>query len=265
MFYSMPRSRSSDDAQAVIDLKRAGCTDREISLLTGVPINTIRLWRSRGISRNAKRALGLGGLCSTCGLEAHDFASLPRVTYAYLLGVYLGDGCLGRNRTSWVLRIALDMSYPAIIEECCDAVELIRGGRRPTPRPDRRSQACVRVESTWRGWICLFPQHGPGHKHRRNIGLTGWQQQLVDDAPQAFLRGLIHTDGWRGLNRVHVKGRDYAYPRYQFSSRSDDIRKLFTDTCDKLGIEWRPWARYHVSVARRESVALLDTFIGPKT
>jgi hypothetical protein len=29
-------------------------------------------------------------------------------TYAYLLGIYLGDGRLARNRTSWTLRIALD-------------------------------------------------------------------------------------------------------------------------------------------------------------
>jgi hypothetical protein len=31
-----------------------------------------------------------------------------------------------------------------------------------------------------------------------------------------------------------------------------------------LGIEWRQWTRYHVSVAKRESVALLDTFVGEK-
>jgi hypothetical protein len=64
---------------------------------------------------------------------------------------------------------------------------------------------------------------------------------IVDAEPQAFLRGLIHTDGWRGLNRVRVKGKDYAYPRYQFSNRSDDIRKLFTGACEKLGVEWRQW------------------------
>ena len=39
--------------------------------------------------------------------------------------------------------------------------------------------------------------------------------------------GLIHSDGWaRGVNKVHVKGRDYEYPRYQFSNRSDDIRRF---------------------------------------
>jgi hypothetical protein len=72
-----------------------------------------------------------------------------------------------------------------------------------------------------------------------------------------------------------VNGRDYEYPRYQFSNRSDDIRRLFTDACDQLGVEWRSWTRYHISlatvdarpisVAKRESAALLDSFIGPKT
>jgi hypothetical protein len=67
------------------------------------------------------------------------------------------------------------------------------------------------------------------------------------------------------VNRVHVKGKDYEYLRDQFSNRSDDIRKPFTGTCDKLGVEWRPRTRYHISVAKRESVAPLDPFIGPKT
>jgi hypothetical protein len=51
---------------------------------------------------------------------------------------------------------------------------------------------------------------------------------------------------------------------YQFSNRSDDIRRLFTDACDRIGVAWRPWGRFHVSIARCEAVATLDTFIGPK-
>ena len=92
-----------------------------------------------------------------------------------------------------------------------------------------------------------------------------WQREIVDAHPDRFLRGLIHSDGWRGQNRVTVKGRRYAYPRYQFSNRSDDIRALFTYACDLVGVEWRPWGRWHISVARRSSVALLDQFVGPKS
>jgi hypothetical protein len=94
--------------------------------------------------------------------------------------------------------------------------------------------------------------------------LADWQREIVDEKAGPFLRGLIHSDGWRGVNRVRAKGTDYVYPRYQFSNRSDDIRKMFTDACDRLGVEWRPWTRWHISVARRESVMLLDSFIGPK-
>jgi hypothetical protein len=88
---------------------------------------------------------------------------------------------------------------------------------------------------------------------------------IVDQVPASLLRGLIHNDGWRGVNRVVSKGKVYEYPRYQFSNRSDDIRRIFTDACDGLGIEWRRWTRFHISVAKKESVALLDSFVGPKS
>jgi hypothetical protein len=94
--------------------------------------------------------------------------------------------------------------------------------------------------------------------------LQPWQRELIERDPRGLIRGLIHTDGWRGVNKVHVKGRDYAYPRYQFSNRSDDIRRIFTDACDLLDIAWRRWGRWHISIARRDSVALLDEFVGLK-
>jgi hypothetical protein len=66
------------------------------------------------------------------------------------------------------------------------------------------------------------------------------------------------------MNRVRVNGKEYAYPRYNFTNHSADIQRLFTDTLDQLGIAWRQMNRYNVSVARREAVAALDAFIGPK-
>jgi hypothetical protein len=241
-------SRPIADVRAVLDLKAEGWTDRETWELTGVPINTIRAWRNRGLSAAAKQRLGMVEMCPLCGDEPHDVRSLPRDSYSYLLGVYLGDGCLARNGTSWTLRVALDDGYPGIVSECCDAIAAVRGEQRRPPLPT--VEANDGSSSLRRGgrWVCLFPQHGPGPKHHRKIELAPWQREIVDAAPQFFLRGLIHTDGWRGLNRVSVKGRLYSYPRYQFSNRSDDVRKLFTDACDQLGVEWRQWTRFHVSV-----------------
>ena len=261
----MPAARTADEVALVLALKEKRWTDRRISDRTGVPVNTIRGWRRNGISLSAARILGgAPPQCPACGTEPHDFSALPGAVYAYLLGLYLGDGCVSRSgRGSSALRIALDEAYPGIVNECCDAIEQVRG-RRPKPRRPHRDDHYWSVESTWKAWACFFPQHGPGKKHQRKIELADWQKAIVDAHPGRFVRGLIHSDGWRGINKVRVKGHDYEYPRYQVSNGSDDIRGLFTYACDLLGVAWRPWTRFHISVARADAVAILDRYVGEK-
>jgi hypothetical protein len=118
--------------------------------------------------------------------------------------------------------------------------------------------------SYWKHWPCLFPQHGPGRKHERRIALVPWQQQLVDAHPKQLVRGLIHSDGSRHINRIKHPKRTYEYARYEFTNRSDDIRRIFCAACDQIGAQWRVMNRESISVARRASVARLDEFIGPK-
>jgi hypothetical protein len=249
--------KSPAEIRHALDLVGNGLTHAEIATQLDVPVGTLRTWLYRGPPR---RVIRPG--CATCGAE-HDLAGADADSYAYLLGVYLGDGYLasqgGGPRS---LRVAMDVAYPGIIEEVAQAICAVRG-QRPWVGRDRRTNT-VRIVSYWREWPCWFPQYGAGRKHERRIELETWQRAHVEMSPGAFLRGLIHSDGWRGVNRVRVKNRDYAYPRYQFSNRSEDIRRLFTDACELLGVAWRPWGRYHVSVARSRDVALLDRFVGPK-
>lgn len=115
-----------------------------------------------------------------------------------------------------------------------------------------------------------FPQAGPGKKHLRTIRLADWQLALTSAYPTALIRGLIHSDGCRSINRVSrtlPSGRQtqYEYPRYFFSNLSADIRRIFCDHCDLLGIRWTISNPRNVSVAHRGSVALLDEFVGPKS
>ena len=140
-------------------------------------------------------------------------------------------------------------------------------------RPDNRvalmqKQGCTEVSSYSRHWPCLFPQHGPGKKHLRKIELAGWQQVIVERHPGEFARGLLHSDGYRGVNRVRRRwgGRDhwYEYPRYLFVNESADILRLCGETLDRLGVEWRFSKPNTISVAKRGAVARLDEFVGPK-
>jgi hypothetical protein len=108
------------------------------------------------------------------------------------------------------------------------------------------------------------PQHGPGLKHSRPIVLVDWQQRIVNAHPDQLVRGLIHSDGWRGINRIRHPRKTYEYVRYEFKNMSADIRGIFCNACDALGVEWRRMREDTISIARRDSVAKLDAFIGPQ-
>ena len=202
--------------------------------------------------------------CPRCGATPHDWAALPGSAYAYLLGAYLGDGHIARGaRNVYCLRIYLDSRYPRIIHEVAEAMEAILPGK-TAHRALHSTAALVEVNMWSKQWPCLFPQHGPGKKHERPIVLTDWQQEIVDARHREFLRGLIHSDGCRHINRVWHGSKAYEYSRYNFTNVSADIRALFCQSCDALGIAWRRMNARNISVARREAVAALDAFVGPK-
>lgn len=79
------------------------------------------------------------------------------------------------------------------------------------------------------------------------------------------MRGLIHSDGCRCINRVRRRGRVYEYPRYLFTNKSIDIQEVFLEACGRLGVDARRNNTWSISVARREAVNKLDAIVGPKT
>jgi hypothetical protein len=160
-----------------------------------------------------------------------------------------------------VLRVSCDQKYPGIVddvERCIAAVH--------PDRPVHRVAApgVIVVQNGWKHWPCLFPQHGPGRKHDRPIVLAPWQQRIVDAHPEQLVRGLIHSDGSRHINRIRHPKKTYEYVRYEFTNRSEDIKGIFCEACDAIGVQCRVMNRDSISVARRDSVARLDEFIGPK-
>ena len=186
-----------------------------------------------------------------------------------MLGIYLGDGYVSKaSSLSPVLEISLDPRYPGIVDECLWAVRLAVGAEAKASRRTTPKGEAIRLVATSPLWPLVFPQHGAGKKHERVIALASWQQDLVDRFPRQFLRGLIHADGSRVINRFQVNLvsglREYAYPRYFFTNLSADIQGLFCASCARLGIRWTRSSDKNISVADRRSVALLDSFVGPK-
>jgi hypothetical protein len=230
-----------------------GASDWAIAGITGIPRSTVRNWRKHP-RRGPQRP----------GAPAPWRPSRP-AEYAYLLGLYLGDGCLDPRGSP--LMISLDARYQGIVASAQEAIEATVPGIRV--RRQQRLENLVVVVASWPGWRAAFPQHGPGRKHMRPIELEIWQREITTRFPRELLRGLIHSDGCRTINRFRTKlpsGRvaAYEYPRYFFSNLSEDIRRIFCEHCELLGIRWTQSNPRNISVSHRKSVALMDEFIGPK-
>jgi len=134
------------------------------------------------------------------------------------------------------LRVFMDSRYPGIIAEVLEAMRVVMPTSIASDQP--------------------HPRHN----------VVEWQEAIVDREPEAFVRGLLHSDGCRVMNRIVVNGKDYAYPRYFFSQVSKDIQDIFCRALDRLGIHYTFSRRgLDVSIARRESVARLDSFVGKKS
>ncbi|HUP84112.1 MAG TPA: hypothetical protein VM143_00460 [Acidimicrobiales bacterium] len=245
-------TRSAAEVATALALAEQGRSATEIALLTGVPRSTLRHW----LPSARRPPTPPWVFCPRCNEEAE----LDEAAYVYLLGLYLGDGCISKQpKGAWRLRISQTARYLDHIEECAIAMRAIL----PNNVFIQPRTGCVEIGSSSKHWPCLFPQYGPGRKHERPIVLAPWQQDLVEQYPRLLLRGLIQSDGCRDHNFAITRGRRYEYPRYSFSNASDDIRRIFTDACDRLDVHWTAPSARVVAVARRADVAFLDTFIGP--
>jgi hypothetical protein len=248
---------------AALDLVEAGLNDCEIARILGVPRPTVRDWRRPPYaSRRPSR-----GVCPRCWRPTRTVRA-DAEDYAEILGLYLGDGCISEGSRTSRLRIALDAKYPLIIEEAKGLLErMLPENRVGLVRAPGGTMYFVSVYS--QHLVCLFPQHGPGPKHKRPIVLEEWQTRTLEASPFAFLRGCIRSDGCVFVNRTDIhRTRPYEYLSYQFSNMSHDIVELFLGACDRVGVATRVnqsrRGLWTVRINRRESVARLREHVGLK-
>ncbi|WP_069887193.1 helix-turn-helix domain-containing protein [Streptomyces luteocolor] len=259
-------SHATEVRQRALTLLRSGARNAEVARTLNVPLGTISYWLHMDRAKRGECPGRHDPQCPRC-----DGRDLDEAAYSYLLGLYLGDGHIvqySRHRVP-SLMITCGDTWPGLKDDCEQAMR--------TVFPDNSvcrvaKVGCQNIKVYSNHLRCMFPQHGPGKKHERTIALEPWQQEIVGTRPWELVRGLIHSDGCRITNwttrLVAGERKRYEYPRYMFTNKSDDIRRLYTDTLDKLGVAWTHCTRhgnaYNISVARKASVALMDTHVGPK-
>jgi hypothetical protein len=254
---------SRDTYDQVRTLIAEGLDSSEISRRTGLPRSTVRYWRT---GQPTIRTPDAGRLCQgdcEAVLRQRWFGDI----YALLFGHYLGDGTIDIGERGVArLRVTCTAGYVDIINDVASAMCVVRG-------VDKvgfvRRAGCVDVVASWKHWACVFPQHGPGRKHEREIRLRPWQESIVDRHAEDLVRGLFHSDGCRAINRVSAASptgrRTYEYVRYQFTNASRDILGICTAALERLDVGWTRMNARNISVARKADVARLELVVGPKT
>ncbi|MDG9704000.1 helix-turn-helix domain-containing protein [Streptomyces sp. DH37] len=249
-----------------LTLLRGGARNAEVARALNVPAGTVGYWLHTERAKRGKLPGRSFPLCPRC-----DGRGLDESAYAYLLGLYLGDGHIIQHSAHRVpnLMIACSNDWPGLMDACEAAMRAVF--------PDNsvcrvRRAGCHNVKIYSRHLWCLFPQHGRGKKYERPIALEPWQQRIVNEHPWELIRGLLHADGCRITNWtakvVRGERKRYEYPRYFFANKSQDIVRIYVEALERVGVEWKATHRRtgvcNVSVARRASVALMDAHIGPK-
>jgi hypothetical protein len=149
IFSCTPRA-TVEFAKALSDL---GILDRENAAICGVSVAAIRHWR-RGDRRSGDEDRPR---CPRC-----EGRPLDERAYAYLLGLYLGDGylILGR-RGVWLLSITCCNDWPGLMEQARLAMSTVM----PASKVFARAQTgCTDIKSTSKHWLCLFPQAWAGQE-----------------------------------------------------------------------------------------------------
>lgn len=214
----MPQRKTAQEVIQILDLYNSGYSQNKIFKTLGIDRGTIRQ-----IVNDPQEYLNKATI-------KFNLSEINRKSYAFILGVYLGDGCISKTHKPNVfkLRIALDVKYTRLNEEIISELKILFPNNKISYYVVPNTNGCIiSVHSS--NLLTLFPQHDIGRKHERPIVLEDWQKEIIDEFPDDFLKGLIYTDG-----SFYLAGGKYK--RCSFTNKSKDIIDLCSDTMNKLNI-----------------------------
>jgi hypothetical protein len=230
--------KTKDEYQKVCELFGQGIKKSKIAEIMGLDRGTVRRWITTGFT----------------GKSSNDIIEsliLKKEDYSYILGLYLGDGYINKTDRAYRLRICLDLKYNLLNDY---AFERLKNLFPNNSVGSVHSSGCIYLYVYNKHLPIMFPQHGSGRKHLRNIILENWQVNMIDWVE--LLRGLFHSDGSYYFDR----GKDY----FNFTNLSDNILNLFKMCCHNLGIHYTQTNDKTIRIGKRQDVKTVKELIGTK-
>ena len=266
-------TRTIEEYNEVLKLFKEGKSKVEISKLTSIPRGTITDWTLNKIDLTTSKQR----------IETNPLTILSDENkiqaYVYLLGSYLGDGCITQPQSNRAakLRITCDNKQPYVIQSNLEAIKILFPNNTPSIQAHQTGN-CSIVGVYSSNLYSLFPQakKGGGNKNTRDVSLVDWQLPLVKGRETYLLKGLFHSDG------SFFKGNKKYY-RYQFTNTSLDIINIIKNCLSVLKIQYcltqtQPLPlkinsnniesicklRYNILIQHKESVKILYKHVGTK-
>lgn len=178
-----------------------GLNDSQVSRATGINRTTIAEWRRDGPP--GRRDAAARSSCPRC-----EGRRLDAVAYAFLLGMYLGDGSIAHHPRAYKLRVVQDARYPNSIEEIRRAMATVRHCELDRIRTVQHV-GCVEVYTYWRHWPCVFPPTWSGDEasaQDRADSLAGVDRRRAagEPSPRVDPFGRMPRDqpSWEGEVRL---------------------------------------------------------------
>ena len=222
-------TRTKKEFNEALKLHSEGKNSCEIFRQLSIPRGTIRDWISNRIDLNTPK---------TNKTKEEFLTTVAKIdAYIYLLGSYLGDGCITHPQSmrSPKIRIACDNKQPFIIETNINALNTVFEAQKVSIQQHGNGN-CSYVGLYSTALYDLFPQaiKNSGPKNLRTIELEIWQQELLVSKEHLLLKGLFHSDG--SFFKISQHGRHYF--GYQFTNTSKDIIQLIENLLTKLSISF---------------------------
>lgn len=267
--------RTFEEYRKILYLFESGNNKATISKITNIPY-----WTIRDCIVRFKNLQTLNQIINKQNYDRLNFLErikypanksdfVLRQAYAYILGIYLGDGCItlqDEKKKIYRLRITCDAKYPNIINQISDSLKLIMPANKIgfIKRYYQGHLSCIDISCYSKLWSDIFSFYRVGRKHTYSIELENWHKEVIKSCTKDFWIGLYQSDGSRFYNKQSKQ------IEYNFTQKSTDITNLFCWACDILnigyGAYWCPSrAAYTVSIVKSMDVANIEKFAKPKS
>lgn len=177
---------------------------------------------------------------------------------AEFVGIILGDGGISDCQVTVTLHAVDDKDYGSFVTNLIKELFEVPVGIHRSKRAMVFNYVVSRTELVW-----FLEKIGlkRGNKVKHQVDIPDWIK-CDKKYSTTCIRGLVDTDGSVFTHRYKVKGKEYAYKKLLFTSRSEPLRQSVFRILSDLGIRVRLDNGYDVHIDSKADMAKYFEIVG---